>query len=142
MQKPAMFFKIIAVFLKNMAGFYVVHKGVCLNTLPSFSPFKPEVVAAQRQDTSDQGCQKIKYLGGEASPASGMEGIKPHLQLLRPWGILIGNDFPYLTGAGVETDRIAASHPAGKTDFGFTPAQGNGGIRGILLMKLSHDQTA
>lgn len=28
MQKPAMFFKIIAVFLKNMAGFYVVHKGV------------------------------------------------------------------------------------------------------------------
>lgn len=28
MQKPAMFFKIIAVFLRNMAGFYVVHKGV------------------------------------------------------------------------------------------------------------------
>ena len=67
--------------------------------LPSSGPFEPEVVAAQRQDTSDQGCQKIKYLGGEASPASGMEGIKPHLQLLRPWGILIGNDLPYLAGA-------------------------------------------
>ena len=44
--------------------------------------FVPQVIAAERENPSDESSQEIKYLGPHAAPGAGVEGIKPTFQRL------------------------------------------------------------
>ena len=67
----------------DFPGTYVLRRMKTL-TFPSRRElsFVPQVIAAERENPSDESSQEIKYLGPHAAPGAGVEGIKPTFQRL------------------------------------------------------------